>query len=61
MYRLNSASSKAENVLAKLLLRSSNPMTIVKFEGPNLTILANPETCVIVRRAYVSQIEAFKN
>jgi hypothetical protein len=61
MFRLNSARSKAEIISDKLQFILSNPMTIVKFVGPNVILLANPETGVIVRPAYVRQLKAFKN
>jgi len=61
LYRLNLVSSKAQNVSAKLLLKWSRPMTIAKFVRPNVVLLANPEKGVIVRRAHVSQLKAFRN
>jgi len=61
LYRLNLVSSKAQKVSAKLLLKWSRPMTIAKFVRPNVVLLANPETGVIVRRAHVSQLKAFRN
>jgi len=54
-YRLNLSSSKGQNVSAKLLLRWSMPMVIAQKVGPNVVLLANPDTGVIVRRAHVSQ------
>ena len=54
---MNLASSKAQKISAKLLLRWSKPIVIAKIVRPN--VLANPETGVIVRRAHVSQLKAF--
>jgi len=59
VYRLNLASSKAQNISAKLLLRWSKPMVIAKIVRPNVVLLANPKTGVIVRRAHVSQLNVF--
>jgi len=59
VYRLNLASSKAQNISAKLLLRWSKPIVIAKIVRPNVILLANPETGVIVRRAHVSQLKVF--
>jgi hypothetical protein len=59
MYRLNLVSSKARNVSAKLLLKWSHPVTVAKFVRPNVVLLANPETGVVVRRAHVSQLKAY--
>jgi len=53
----NVASSKAQNISAKMLMRWSKPVVISKFVGPNTVLLANPETGVIVRRAHVSQLK----
>jgi hypothetical protein len=58
VFRLKSASSKAQNISAKLLLRWSKPVVIAKIVGPN-TLLGNPDTGVIVRRAHVSQLKPF--
>jgi len=43
IYCLNLASSKAQNISAKLLLRWSKPMVIAKIVRPNVVLLANPE------------------
>ena len=59
VYRLNLISSKGQNISAKLLLRWSKPLIIAKFVKPNVVLLANPETGVIVRRAHVSQLKAY--
>ena len=34
-------------------------MVVAKILRPNMVLLANPETGVIVRRAHVSQLEAY--
>ena len=57
--RLKTASSKARNITAKLLLRWSKPVVVAKVVGPNTVLLANPDTGVIVRRAHVSQLKPF--
>jgi len=57
LYRLNLVSSKAQKVSAKLLLKWSRPTTIAKIVRPNVVLLANPVTGVIVRRAHVSQLK----
>jgi len=59
VYRMNLASSKVQNISAKLLLRWSKSMVIVYIVRPNVVLLANPETGVIGRRAHVSQLKAF--
>jgi hypothetical protein len=59
VYRLNLASLKAQNISAKLLLRWSKPMVIAKIMRPNVVLLTNTETGVIVRRAHVSQLKVF--
>jgi hypothetical protein len=59
VYRTNLASSKSQNISAKLLLRWSKPTVIAKIVRPNVVLLANPEMGVIVRRAHVSQLKAF--
>jgi len=56
-YQLKLSSSKARNVSAKLLVRWSEPMVIVKIVRPNVVLLAHPETGVITRRAHVSQLK----
>ena len=56
-YRLKLSSSKGHNISAKLLLRWSAPVTIAKIVRPNVMLLANPDTGVIVRRAHVSQLK----
>jgi len=59
VYRLNPAISKAHNISAKLLLRWSKPMVIVKMVRPNVALLANPDTGVVTRRAHVSQLKKY--
>jgi hypothetical protein len=55
VYRMNLASSKAQNTSAKLLLRLSKPMVIAKIVRPNVVLLANPETGVNIGRSHVNQ------
>ena len=55
-YRLNLSSSKAGDISAKMLLRWSKPVRIARKAGPNVVMLADPDTGVIVRRAHVSQL-----
>jgi hypothetical protein len=57
MYRLNLTSSEVQNISAKLLLKWSRPVVIAKFVHPNIVLLANPVTGVIIRRAHVSQLK----
>jgi len=57
LYRLNLSSSKGQNISAKLLLKWSMPMVIARKAGPNVVLLANHDTAVIVRRAHVSQLK----
>jgi len=59
VYRMNLAISKAQNISTKLLLRWSKPMVIGKIVRPNVVLLANPETAVILRWAHVSQLKVF--
>jgi hypothetical protein len=56
LYRLNVASSKARGISAKLLFRWSKPHVIAKLVRPNVVLLANPETGVIIRKAHVTQL-----
>jgi hypothetical protein len=58
VFRLNIASSKAQNISAKILMRWSKPVVISKFVGPNTVLLANPDTGVHVR-AHVSQLKPY--
>jgi hypothetical protein len=59
MYRLNLVSSKARNISAKLLLRWSKPVIVARIVRPNVVLLANPDTGVLVRRAHVSQLKPY--
>jgi hypothetical protein len=59
VYGMNLVSSKAQGVSAKLLLRWSKPVVVAKIVRPNVVLLANPETGVIVRRAHVSQLKPY--
>jgi hypothetical protein len=59
VFRLKVASSKTQNISAKLLMRWSKPVVIAKIVGPNTVLLANPDKVVIVRRAHVSQLKPF--
>ena len=56
-YRLHLSSSKSQNISAKMLLRWSTPVKIVRKIGPNVVLLADPDTGSIVRRAHVSQLK----
>ena len=60
-YRLNLSSSKARDISAKMLLRWSKPVRIARKAGPNVVMLADPDTGVIVRRAHVSQLRPAYN
>jgi hypothetical protein len=59
VYRMNLAISKAQVISAKLLLRWSKPVVVVKIVRPNVDLLANPETGVIIRRAHISQLKPY--
>ena len=59
VYRLNLTSSKNQNISAKLQLRWSKPMVIAKIVRPNVVLLANTDTGVIIRRAHVSQLKKY--
>ena len=56
-YQLKISSSKSQDISAKLLLSWSVPVTIAKIVRPNVVLLANPDTGVIIRRALVSQLK----
>ena len=56
-YRLRLASSKWQNISAKLSIRRSPPSTIAKFVRPNVVLLAKPDTGVLIRGAHVSQLK----
>jgi hypothetical protein len=57
VFRMRLVSSKPNKVSAKLLLRWSRPVIIVKIIRPNVILLADPAAGVIVRRAHVSQLK----
>jgi len=57
-YRLNLVSSKAREVSVKIMLRWSEPVVIAREIRPNVVMLANPSTGVVVRRAHVSQLKS---
>ena len=57
-YRLNLVSSKAREVSAKMMLRWSKPVVIAREIRPNVVLLANPSTGVVIRRAHVSQLKS---
>jgi hypothetical protein len=59
VYRVKVLSSKGKGVSAKLELRWSKPMVISKFLNPNVVLLGNAETGVVVRKAHVSQIKKY--
>jgi len=59
VYCLNPASSKAQNISTKLLLRWSKPMVVAKIVRPNVVLLANPDTGVITRKAHVSLLKRY--
>ena len=59
LYRQNVLSSKARNISAKLSMKWSQPVVIAKILRPNVVLLANPGTGVIVRRAHVSQLKPY--
>ena len=59
VYRMNVASSKVRGISAKLLQRWSKPAIIAKIVRPNVVLLANPETGVIIRRAHVTQLKPY--
>ena len=57
-YQLKLSCSKCLEISAKLPLIWSVPATIAKIVRPNLVLLANPDTGVIIRRAHVSQLKS---
>jgi hypothetical protein len=59
VYRIRTSSNKANEVSAKLLLRLSEPVATARIVRPNVVLLANPETGVIVRRSHVSQLKKY--
>jgi hypothetical protein len=60
MYWLNLVSSRVCETLAKLMLKWTKPVVIVKFLNPNVVLLANPETGVTVRKAHISQLKLYR-
>jgi hypothetical protein len=56
VFRMRLVSSKPNMVSAKLLLRWSKPVIIAEVVRPNVVLLADPATGVIVRRAHISQL-----
>jgi hypothetical protein len=59
VYRLNVVSNKAAQVSIKFLLKWSKPVVIAKIVRPNVVLLANPDTGVIIRKAHVSQLKSY--
>jgi hypothetical protein len=59
MYKMRLASSKANKVTAKLLLRWSKPVVIAKIVRPSVMLLASPETGVIIRRDHVKKLKPY--
>jgi hypothetical protein len=59
VYRLNVISSKARKISAKLSLKLSHPVVVAKILRPNVVLLTNPDTGVIVRRTHVSQLKPY--
>jgi len=57
-YQLKLSSSKSQEISAKLLLRWSVPVTIAKMVIPNVVLLANPDTGVIIRSSHSSQLKS---
>jgi hypothetical protein len=57
LLRVHSLISKVKQRSAKLDLKWSNPMRIVKFVSPVTVLLANPDTGVIIRRAHVPHLK----
>jgi hypothetical protein len=54
-YRLRLISDKANRTSAKMLMLWSEPL-VSKILRPNVVLLANPHTGVVVRRAHVTQL-----
>jgi hypothetical protein len=52
-------SNKASQMSAKFLLRWSKPVVIARIVRPNVVVLANPETGIMIRRAHVSQLKMY--
>jgi hypothetical protein len=56
-YRLRLISDKANRTSAKMLMKWSEPLVVSKILRPNVVLLANPHTGVVVRRAHVTQLK----
>jgi hypothetical protein len=59
MYRTRMLNSKPNNVSAKFLLKSSKPVITARILRPNVVLLANPETGVIIRNAHISLLKPY--
>ena len=57
IYRLTLISSKARDRSAKIMLRLSKPCTMAEEIRPNLVLLVDPNTGIVVRRANISQLK----
>jgi hypothetical protein len=54
MVRLHPLSSKVQQRSSKLDFKWSAPLTVTKYVSPVTVLLANPDTGVVIRKAYVS-------
>ena len=59
MHKRNLVSSKVQNISGKSLLRWSEPLAIAKIVNTDNVLSANPSTGAIVRKAHVSQLNAY--
>jgi hypothetical protein len=59
VYRLRLDSSKVAQLSAKFQLKWSKPVIIARMVRPNVALLVNPETGVVIRRAHVSQLKPY--
>ena len=59
VYRVKVLSSKGKCMSAKLGFKWSKPVVIAKFLKPNIVQLANAETGVVARKAYVCQLKEY--
>jgi hypothetical protein len=59
VYRMNLASSKAQGISAQLLLRWSEPVVVAMIVRPNVVLLANPDTGVIIIGTHVLQLKPY--
>jgi hypothetical protein len=59
MYKLRLGSSKVAQRSAKIQLKWSKPAIIARMVRPNVALLANPETGVVIRRAHVGQLKPY--